>query len=457
MATGMFGPSIYDARAAVNKEYDDAFYGSKSLVDDVGVLAKQGFNTMAEAFGGGDPRIVKANKMESIKQRVSSQIDMVKDPVAYYKAFGAALKDEGMVEEAANVLMAAEKMEDQRLDREVKKEELADKRAARAAALELKARSIPGYKEFTEMLKAISSGDTESEAAALAHYVKTNGVDVQGALGLIKNKDKAGKVIGTTPDGRVVYSGEGGKEQYILTNEGKVPYYEHVKPIGGVSIDQRGEVAGQQVLGEMAKEGYKKHSTRFQAAEQIMPLIARYKGLLADKKLDTGTLSGFRTAMKNLAVTMGVSTPEQNESVSDSQLFDSVVMKMVLPQMAALGGSDSNEELRQIREMTGDRRFQASTLKRIIEIAERDAARAISGEKAWNTHINSGGDPLKFNWNLYAPYEITKKAPEKTQTTAKYEITPSRIQKYKAYVKSLRGIDISDEQAEEQLKKLQPK
>lgn len=70
-----------------------------------------------------------------------------------------------------------------------------------------------------------------------------------------------------------------------------------------------------------------------------------------DKGIQTGSMSDALQALRGLAAQVGLNVDE--EVLSNTQAYQNFIGNVVIPRMAALGGNDSNEELRRLYSLSG--------------------------------------------------------------------------------------------------------
>jgi hypothetical protein len=96
--------------------------------------------------------------------------------------------------------------------------------------------------------------------------------------------------------------------------------------------------------------------------------------------------------------TIGAGTPESLAQVSDSDLFDSYAINVILPRMAMLGGNDSNEELKKVSQSYANRKMDLAAIRRLVSAADRDIKRVETINQKYDEGLAQGRTPYTFNW-----------------------------------------------------------
>lgn len=456
---GMFGPAPEDMEQVYTQEYmrGPVAGGRDSIEGVIGQIAGRGARDLLGGIGMEDPRMAEAkNTQKAVMEVRESGVDP-SDPVAYYKALAKSFAKYGLANKAAMAADKANAAEDKDLDRQVKKDALSMRMDV------LKSKSKNGGLDLTMLEKFLSgSGSTaESQARAVKAFIQTGG-DFSAALEELKTKEGE-KFIGTTQDkSEAVYYGNG--EQFVIRGGKKVPYDGPIKSASGITNDLRESTADEKADYKDFELSRTSQIKRVDAARQLVPYLNQYKAVLQNPII-TGSLSDFRTWMERFLVTTGVE--KDPSKLGNSDLFDAMVIKLVLPQMAMVGGNDSNEEMQRIIASTGDRKMSPETLKRLVTVMEGAINDVLGTERKYEEHRARGGRPTEFSFTLGEPRKkgtvgstAAPTAPQPVQppkAAPKYEITQARIDKYKEYVKRLTNRDISDEDARKALEASRPK
>lgn len=482
MATeqGMFGPNPLDLQDQLRfqAQRENSSLDLGSLSGRAGVMLGEGINQL---LGREDPRVSEAKQVqEAVNEVRQSGVDM-SDPAAYYRKMAGIFGAKGLTKQAEMAAAKALEFEDKAAERkfktedrqaqlQIRSEDLAIKQAQLAAAKAKVAGSVGGT-DFVEMLdKLYKDASVESKTKALAVYAKTQ--DAQLALKELDSK-KEDRILGTTPDGVAVYVSSD-KKQYTLADGKEVAYYGPIKPAGGITNDLRQDNAEQKAAGFEFETRFKDHTAALKAASATSGEMKTMRDILKTGSLITGSQPEIQSSIMRLAGTLGFPlSKEQLEKMGNSDTFDAMVTGVVLPRMQQLGGNDSEQEMKVIRESTGSRKFTPETLGRILEVMEKAVKKRYALEAEYRKHVQSGKGRTNFNFYPEALEQPTVEptpavAPAKpsgipgvpkaaTPATAPVAIPDSKVQNYIAYVKQLTGKDITPEQARQRLEASRPK
>lgn len=475
----MFGPTPL----AIQDQLDQQFLAQNSNLDLGSMSARAGL-AMGKGINGllgrEDPRVTEAKQVqEAVQELRQSGVDM-SNPEEYYKKMAGIFGAKGLTAQAEKAAMKALeyqekgaerdfKTKDRDMQLQIKSGELAIKNAQLQKEIQ-KASGKLGGAEFVDMLdKLYKDASVESKTAALAEF-NTSG-DANKARQKLSSK-KEDKLDGTTPDGKPVYRAAGAKPYTYDEAGNEVPYFGPIKPVGGITNDLRANTAEEKNAGLEFETRFKAHDKALSAVSSVSSEMQTMRDILKSGKLITGTQPEIQASIVRLARTVGFPlTKEQIESMDNTDTFDAMVTNVLLPKMQQLGGNDSEQELKMIRESTGSRRFTPETLGRILEVMERAVKKRTSLEAAYRKHVESGKPRSSFNFypevtaqptpQPAAPIPASPPGVPKASTAVpvvpKYEITESKVQKYIDYVKNLTGKDISKEQAIKSLEASRPK
>lgn len=398
---------------------------------------------LGKMLGAEDPRIAKASKVKKAVDAARAKAGPTADPEAMYEALTEAFANEGLEQEAMQAAEALNKHKMDKADFDLKKSTAAEK-------AQLVRERIEAERERTKLR---SSGKTFSGLAA--DYAKSGHYDPEsldkfaetGKFEDLRFKDKENwsEPYFINMDGRSIRV-----QKNTKTNK------EHAVSSGQViNVNNEGK-ADLQARTDIFKNDYKQHSEQVAAAQRLMPAISTYQQLVKDGNLITGSLAEGRTMLERLGVTLGV---RDSKTLNDTELFNKVVMDIVLPKMAMLGGSDSNEELKKLIETTGDQRMHPTTLKRIGELMQLEVDKAMGKHGAFIKHRESGGNPVDFDFLTGKPInpntvtgEVTRSAKPASEPksdkkpTVKYTVTPQAVSAYIGFMKQ-KGQTVTEEQA----------
>jgi len=452
---GMLGIDPAMVQQQVNQEGDNQYYKLAQLqpgrvgVATSGALANRGGNALLGAFGIQDPRVEKASRMQqAVKELQDSGID-ASDPEQFYEALAKKFAEKGFMEEAMAVSEKLQAVRTKGEELKLNRFKVSEQRAIAEARLEAAkeaARAKAEGKDPEWYKKALESERTylkEYGPKAVANWWKimrdTRG-DSEAALEAFdgitptsQKKDKWGSEETTVVDGRTVR-----QQRNLETNEVKV------LGGGGVTINNETDKAVNKVSQDRAIRNEKALETQYSAALQIQPYLTAYKEII-QKPLNTGTAADWRTAMLRLGSTLGL--PGDKAKLNNDDLFDAVVIDLVLPKMQQLGGQDSNEELKRLLASVGDRKSDPVVLKKIVDLMSTEVSRTLARQNSYDTFLGNGGNPLEWNYQKGEPY---KKQQGTTQSKTS-GATDSQIQRYIAQVLNQTGRTINYDTAKKKV------
>lgn len=475
----MFGPTPL----AIQDQLDQQFLAQNSNLDLGSMSARAGLalgNGINGLLGREDPRVTEAKQVqEAVQELRKSGVDM-SNPEEYYKKMAGIFGAKGLTAQAEKAAMKALEFQDKAAERDfktkdrdmqlqIKSQELAIKNAQLAKEVQKAAGKLGGA-EFIDMMdKLYKDASVESKTKAFAVFNDTG--DAQKAREVLSSK-KEDKLDGTTPDGIPVYRSAGGKP-YTYDSSGKeVSYFGPIKPTGGITNDMRADNVEQKAAGLEFETRFKNHTAALEAASSVSGEMQKMREILKTGKIITGSQPEIQSSIMRLAGTLGFPlSKEQLETMGNTDTFDAMVTNVILPKMKLLGGNDSEQELKVIRESTGSRKFTPETLGRILEVMEKAVKKRYALEAEYRKHVQAGKG--RTNFNFYPEALTTQETPSAVQSSpvsvpakptgvptvsaAPPVITEDRITKYISYVKQLNGKDITREQAIERLKASLPK
>ena len=232
--------------------------------------------------------------------------------------------------------------------------------------------------------------------------------------------------------------------------------------------------AVESVAGFEFESRFKNHTAALEAASSVSGEMQTMRDILKSGKLITGSQPEIQSSIMRLAGTLGFPlSKEQLEKMGNTDTFDAMVTNVILPKMKLLGGNDSEQELKVIRESTGSRKFTIETLGRILEVMEKAVKKRYTLEAEYRKHVQAGKGRTNFNFYPEALGQVTTEPtpavvpakpsgipgiPQASSPTAAPVVIPdSKVQNYIAYVKQLTGKDITPEQARQRLEASRPK
>lgn len=480
----MFGPSPL----AVQDQLDQQFLQQNSSLDLGSMSARAGL-AMGKGINGllgrEDPRVAEAKAVQEAVQELRQSGVSMDDPVEYYKRMAGIFSSKGLTKQAEQAAMksleAKDKADkrtfdtkDRDMQLQIKEGTLAIEKVKLQAAI-AKAKGRLDGPEFVEMLdKLYKDASVESKTKALDIFLETG--DISKARAALQTK-RDNKLIGTTPDGLAVYVSPEDEQYTIGPNKTRIPYTGAVKTIGGITNDMRTDNAEQKAAGTEFEMRFRDHNEAIKAASSVATEMQKMRDILKSGKLVTGSLPEQQATLMRLAATVGFPlTKEQVETLDNTDQFDAMVTNVILPKMKMLGGNDSEQELKVIRESTGSRKFTKESLGQILAVMEKAVKKRYQLEADYRKHVQAGKGRTNFNFYPEATTQADIPAPTSAPVPAQSSqptgipgvapqavnpgpkvITEARIQKYIAFVKETSGKDITKEQAIERLKASLPK
>lgn len=345
-----------------DNQYDrqNAYLGSK-----LGSLIGQGVGNL---FGLQDPALKRMSGLEGVLQEAQQELgqDMA-DPTKLYPTLADKLQQRGFGREAAMVSMQGQDAINQwKLKQAQVENEAAQTQKYKAEAIKAAREDNPQMKVFQELAK---NSSPKAVAQAIA-----NGYDISLLDSPEKTKmsGKAQELVDAgfaygTPEfnakmNEYIQSDITGKKKGSGTNV-------------SVSIDasKMADAAGKKVGEKLAD----------------IPLQLKAKEALQGglAQLDQGINSGIYANIKQGLTKATGGAIGSSQKVENTEVYKSYIGNVVIPMMAQLGGSDSNEELRKMEGIVaGDLTLEAGSMRRILKSAQaaidRDIARAKQQEGA---------------------------------------------------------------------------
>jgi hypothetical protein len=345
-----------------DNQYDrqNAYLGSK-----VGSLLAQGVGNL---FGLQDPALKRMSGLEGVLQEAQQELgqDMA-DPTKLYPTLADKLQQRGFGREAAMVSMQGQEAINQwKLNQAKLDNENAQSEKFRAEAKKASMADDPRMKIFNELAK-------NSSPKAVAQAINNNyDISMLDSPEKTKLSSKAQELVDSglaygTPEFNAkmkeyIESDISGKKKGSGTNV-------------SVSIDasKMADAAGKKVGEKLAD----------------IPLQLKAKEALQGglTQLDQGINSGIYANVKQGLTKATGGAIGSSQKVENTEVYKSYIGNVVIPMMAQLGGSDSNEELRKMEAIVaGDVTLEAGSMRRILKNAQaaidRDIARAKQQEGA---------------------------------------------------------------------------
>ena len=348
----------------------------------MGAMAGQGIGEGLRDIGGAmmgkdlrDPRIIKGEKMKAVLQAVRDSGANLKNPSEYYSKIAEELNKQGLYEEAIQV---AEKAQSTGLSALKTSAEIEKMRAEAVAKLREKESTIKTLQR--ERATALSSGRVD------------NAKELENQI----NKLNTGEY-------KVITQGVGDKKQEVLydtTNNRVVkefsPYTQ--KPTVSINMGEKADVVGLKAWSEVWTDQAKKFNDKNFAAQETYGKLEDIKKLVDSGNLNLGGLGNFKQEMSRWMMSAGWATKEQLAKMGDTDLLKAYALNFILPKMKMLGGSDSNQELEKIESSFVNNRWSLDTMKRLLDVSEREIQRQLAMNKKYEDHISNGGNPLAFNF-----------------------------------------------------------
>jgi hypothetical protein len=352
-----------------DNQYDrqNAYLGSK-----LGSLIGQGVGNL---FGLQDPALKRMSGLEGVLQEAQQELgqDMA-DPTKLYPTLADKLQQRGFGREAAMVTMQGQQaINDWQFQRAKLENENAQSEKFKAEAIRAAREDNPQMKIFNELAK---NSSPKAVAQAIA-----NGYDI--AMLDSPEKTKMSSKAQELVDAGFAYGTPefNAKMNSYINSEmsGKAKGTGNVT-IGSIDVGKMADASGKKIGDKLAD----------------IPLQLKAKEALQGglTQLDQGINSGIYANIKQGLTKATGGAIGSSQKVENTEVYKSYIGNVVIPMMAQLGGSDSNEELRKMEAIVaGDVTLEAGSMRRILKNAQaaidRDIARtkgqegaAIAGERA---------------------------------------------------------------------------
>lgn len=404
MQQGLFDfatPEMVDLQVdAENQAYANRPGSMLQNIAGAGSLAAiRGGTALGEGLGQVDPRKAQAQKVqEALMDVKAAGVSLNDDPVAFYKKMSEAFAARGLMQQATQASMKAMEAEEKKEDRGFKRT-LSENQVTKSAYEVAEAQA--------KYLKAIQTAKGKPWQDNVVEYAKTG----KYTPASVQAYADSGKIS----DLELVEKKDHYSEPYTIQDANGKPVLvrknlntNKVEAIsqGGITIDQRTDAAEVGAAGEEFKLGLKGYSERVEAAKAVERPLAVMRKIVDSGKLTTGSAPETRTEIARLGATLGFTA---DPTITDNDdLFDAMVTTVLLPKMKMLGGNDSEQEMKVIRESTGSRKFTVATLGRILEVAEHAQQRAKQEQDAYRKHIGSGGKRTDWDFNAGASFKASR-------------------------------------------------
>lgn len=239
-----------------------------------------------------------------------------------------------------------------------------------------------------------------------------------------------------------------------------------------VNIEQNADKASDAAFADTYKNASKEFNTKRSILESSKANFLQLESFLnGNPKLTTGTFADARNEILRGLVTIGMLGKEEAKTVENNDLVDILLGSQVLKNMQLLSGSDSNEELRKISQITGSRRNDPAIIKKVIEAFKRDLTRYESAQRAFENWTGAGGNPIYWNFADARPMSaggkpgdlkwVKEKNPDYSPTNvprafSEVSVTASERDRAREFYKS-QGLNPSDDEIDEKIKKSKAK
>lgn len=361
----MFGPSPL----AVQDQLDQQFLNQNSSLD-LGSLSARAGLAMGKGINGllgrEDHRTSQARLMEEVKNELRQEGVDPSKPDEFYPSLIKKLNDKGLTEQA---MSAANAYRSQGM-------------SAAKTASEIGKNNAAAYASVRDKLSPI--GKLQAEYAdAVARKDDKRATELQEAINLA-NQGNLEKITEGVP------GKEGWQREVLRTRDGKVvsigePFKK--APL----IDQTNKQEGQFYL-EAGKEALKKWNEGQQAYVKLQSPMKQLTALLQED-LTLGSAANLYNEALRIANTLGVTTEKAKELIDSNDALSSLAIRIVLPKMKELGGSDSNEELQKLLAAGPNAKISKEAIARQIKWFYQDAANHAKIKQAAAKLIKDGAPP----------------------------------------------------------------
>lgn len=442
MEQSLFGPSAASVQDQLLQQ-DAAFGNNLTPVGLATAIGGSAGRHIGNLMGMEDPRVAKAKALQEVKDELRKQgLDATK-PDEFYPTLIRKLNEKGLTEEAMNV---ANVYRSSSLEGAVKTSQIAKNTAEATKAL--RENESPAGRMQREYSEAVAKGDLERARmlkAAMDHAIQNN----TAPFG-VTEKDK---IPVFAKDGKLFLSNPDGSE---------IPY--NVKVHGGVvglngtKIDLGDKNTGQFWL-KRGEDTHKTWTTDQVAFTKLAPSMSRLNELLKNPYFN-GSMAAPKTELTRFAKMLGLTSEDDDKIVDNNDLLKILAVKIVLPKMKQLSGSDSNEELKALMAEVNERPspqvlakvvdwFNADVKKHkeIRDIASAKMKSGMSPEQAWATAYEDASTDVP----AAEPPPPVPKPTAQPSGQKRYAISP---QQYEAELRALGKL--SEEDIQKRLRKYYP-
>ena len=397
----MFGPTPL----AIQDQLDSQFIKQNSSLDLGNMSARAGLalgNGINGLLGREDPRVRQAKTMEEVKNELRQEGVDPSQPDEFYPALIKKLNSKGLTEQA---MSAANAYRAQGLSSAKTASEIGKNNAAAYASMREKL--SPLGKLQAEYADAVARGD-DKKAKELQDAINlANQGNLEKTVEGVPGKEGWQREVLRKRDGTVVHEGEPYKKPPLVDQSSKATsdFYK--------------------TTGIKAKETW---TTAQMGYKQAIPTMKTLESVL-DGPLVNGAFAEQRTEALRIARLFGLATEEADKLLDNTDILKSLAINIVLPKMKQLGGSDSNEELKQLLAAGPNAKVSPEVMRRLIRSFYEDAKthatiatsvnkqikEGMSPEEAWSKAYEDVG--LDLSSPLASPAPASKPSAQPTQPT----------------------------------------
>ena len=396
MAQGMFsGPGVGEVNAQLDREFQQGLAGPQdgypTFASNFG-MAMRGFQG---AMGQEDSRLEKAKKMEAAKKEISETVQNTGDAVQYYTKVAEVFRKYGLLDEAFNMEKTIEALKDKDEALSVKKQSELWRHEDRLQKLLGTASGMPNFAQFQKVLTTLTGSDPESKADAVQKFIETGSIST--AMDAIKKRnDPKSKFVGVNKDQVPVYENpEGMQFTYGSDGKTKVPYS---GPVFKTSQDPTaaGAVKGAELTEGAYFKQVEEFNKKYESFSSQIPAIEAIARVAQKNNYIQGAWPEARKQIARVLALTGFLPKDQQDVLANSETFDRSVVDIVLPKMAALGGNDSNEELKVVMESSANRGWTAAAVHDFLKTFQQEMEIVDKKRKelnAWTSSDRKGPRP----------------------------------------------------------------
>ena len=325
-------------------------------------------------FGLQDPALKRAQDLEAVLQQTQAELgEAGQDPSVLYPTIQQKLADLGYTKEAMQIGMIGQKaIQEAGLNQAKITNELTQAQKYKAEALKALREDDPAQKLFFELAKKASP---KSIALAI-----NNGYDISllDSPEAVKMSPLAQQLI----DAGFVYGSPefNAEMRKMLDAErtGKSKGTGNVSVNVGIDQSKQAEEAGK-ALGKKLID--------LPTADKAESYVNNALSMI-DEGISTGALGPIKQQIAKYSSALGV--PIGNvDRASNTEVYKAYLGNVVIPMMAQLGGSDSNEELKKMEAiLASDITLEEKSMRRIL----REAKAAIQRDRQWTEKQQKAGE-----------------------------------------------------------------